>query len=108
MASSIAKSKPNHEVDVNLINKNGKENRNTPPRKRMAPSIAKSKPSREVDVNLIYKSVKENHNDSDLRVKSGVNNGVRSPKRRKRKLNSVALPFGSILAETPKKRNDYI
>ena len=80
----------------------------SPPRKRRAPPIAKSKMSSRTDTKLSNEKHADDHKKSDVRIRSGVKIGEQSPKRRKRKLNSVPLPFGSILADTPRKeRNDY-
>jgi hypothetical protein len=132
MPFSSATNKPSGRTDTNLINKkhvydqknsdlrvrscnNNMGGRSPKRRKRKEDSVPLpfgsilAEPSGRTDTDSINKNHAEDHNNSDLRVRSGSNNnGERSPKRRKRKEDSVPLPFGSILADSPMKRNDYI
>jgi len=74
----------------------------TSPRKRTIPPMARGK-SRDRKY--------DDHNNSEVRARNHDNDGERSPKRRKRKQDPVALPFGSILADSPnpkKRSNDCI
>ena len=74
----------------------------TPPRKRRAPPIPRSKPSSRVTTKPSNDKPANELKNSKVRVRSAVDIGEQSPKRRKR--SPAAMPFGSILADSPQRR----
>ena len=74
----------------------------TPPRKRKAPPIPRSKSSSRTTSKVSNDKPENEFKNSKVRVRSAVDIGEQSPKRRKR--SPAALPFGSILADSPKRR----
>ena len=74
----------------------------TPPRKRKAPPIPRSKSSSRTTSKVSNDKPENELKNSKVRVRSAVDIGEQSPKRRKR--SPAALPFGSILADSPKRR----
>ena len=74
----------------------------SPPRKRMTPSIVKNRSTGRTGTDPVNKKRVEDHKSPGLRVRDGNNDKDRSPKRQKRKKDLVPLPFGRILADSPK------
>lgn len=74
----------------------------TPPKKRRAPPIPRSKPSSRVTTKPSNDKPDNELKNSKVRIRSAVDIGEQSPKRRKR--SPAAMPFGSILADSPQRR----